>query len=118
MDSRHDWLAESAENYIAYLFAKTGLEIFGAGKWAADVVLHNREKNRWWRVEVKSTDSKKKPMRKSVSKLKDKAEILAEVVMLHGKFTVKFFKLKDGKRYGRPMIDPDDEELKFFIHNS
>lgn len=54
-DDSHDWLGDAAENYVRYCFARDGFEVFGSGKWAADLIVRNTDldEEKWWRVEVK-----------------------------------------------------------------
>ena len=73
MTSQHDWFADCAENYVAHLFARSNnFAIYGSGKWEADVVIHNRKTDKWLRIEVRSSNTKKTPARKKTSKLKNK----------------------------------------------
>lgn len=76
----HDWLGDAAENYVRYCFAREGFEVFGAGKWATDCAVHDKQTDKWYRVEVKSTDRPKRPIRPSVSNLSGRVDLLAEVI--------------------------------------
>lgn len=99
MTPQHDWFAECAENYIAYLFSQVeDFRVFGAGKWEADIAVCDKKTNKWIKIEVRSTDRKKKPTRKSAQKLKDKADMLAEVNLEKNTINVKLNKLVDGKK--------------------
>lgn len=108
----HDWLADCAENYIAYLCAHAGFEVFGAGKWGADVVVH--DKDGWWRIEVRSTDREKRPGNKAAQKLKGKAELLAEVKFSSGRIDVRIYQLTDGIK-GARIENPAQKEFQDFI---
>ena len=55
-DDRHDWFGDLAETYVCYLAAREGLEVFGAGKWTADVAIHDKDTRQLFRVEVRATD--------------------------------------------------------------
>src|SRR3989338_7291287 len=82
---QHDWLADVGEKYVAYLFSRDKrFEVFGSGKWDADCVLHDKKLNKWIRIEVKSSDSKK-----SFSEVRGPAKrrVLTQV----GKFEALFF---------------------------
>lgn len=76
----HDWLGDAAENYVRYCFAREGFEVFGAGKWSTDCAVHDKETDKWYRVEVKSTDRPKRPLRPGRANLAGHADLLAEVV--------------------------------------
>jgi hypothetical protein len=80
-DDRHDWFAEAAEAFVGYLFAANNFEVFGRSKWGADLAIHSRKSNFWIRCEVRSLDKKGKPKRKKPAKLKNRAEVIAEVTL-------------------------------------
>lgn len=114
-DDRHDWLGDAAESYVAYCFASAqGFEVFGAGKWTADIVVHDTKDDRWWRIEVKSTDKEKpgkKYERKDLAKkLAKKADILTQVSFKKGEVSIKIGKLSTeyGCEHVTPVRDPGD----------
>jgi len=74
-NARFDWLADAAEAYVAYCFSRDGFEVFGAGKWEADLIVRHQklEDKKWLRVEVKSG-----PVRRWKRFIK-KADLYAEV---------------------------------------
>lgn len=110
----HDWLADCAENYVAYLGAHADFEVFGASKWGADVVFHEKKKGGWWRVEVRSTDRDKKPTKKPIRKLRGKAELLANVVFHSNAINTTIYRLRDGKK-GHSIKNPTTRELRHFL---
>lgn len=92
MDARHDWLGDAAESYVAYCFACEGFEVFGAGKWTADLVIRDAKRNEWWRIEVKSTD-RLTPRRYKFKELAKKADIFAQVVFKKGTIVLNLGRL-------------------------
>jgi len=74
-DDSHDWLGDAVESYVRYCFARDGFEVFGAGKWAADLIVRNTglDEEKWWRVEVKSGHAP------SLETMARKAELCAKV---------------------------------------
>jgi|GEM_PF-3507921 len=115
----HDWFGDCAESYVAYLFAKAGFEVFGAGKWTADLAVHDRN-NKWLRIEVRSADRNKKPAKKPARKLKDRAEFLAEVRLIEfGRVQFEISRLRDGEslKETREKIN-SERELKTYIEKN
>ena len=118
MTSAHDWFADCAENYTAFLFARSNnFAVFGSGKWEADVVIQNKITNKWLRIEVRSSSVKKKPLRKKPSKLKDKADILTEIILKDNVIHVKFNKLTEGKKteHLKSLNDPNINEMESWL---
>ena len=81
----HDWLGEAAENYVRYLFAREGFQVFAGSKWGADCSIHypgNTKK--WWRIEVRSTDrdGRGAPRPKSKTKLNKIADFVVNVKLM------------------------------------
>lgn len=93
-DDRHDWFGDVAESFVCYRFAKAGFEVFGASKWGADCVIRHPFNDKYYRVEVKGADNKKRPAAK-YSKIKDKAELLARVSLEGEKLVLKLCWVKD-----------------------
>lgn len=77
-NASHDWFADCAENFVAYLFSSAGFNVYGGNKWGADLVVKKNKK--WYLVEIRSTDAKDRPRKKSASKMQD-VNIYAEVVL-------------------------------------
>jgi hypothetical protein len=78
----HDWLGEAAENYVRYLFAREGFQVFAGSKWGADLAVHELNKaDRWWRIEVRSTDKdgKSAPNPKPKKKLLKIADFVVNI---------------------------------------
>ncbi len=116
--SQHDWFADCAENYVAYLFARLDdYAIYGSGKWEADVVINKRNSNKWLRIEVRSTDSKPHPIRKKPNKMINKTDILAEVTLKNGNINVTINKLTGGKKLEHPsrLLNPSKEEIATWL---
>ena len=91
-DDSHDWLGDVAENYVRYCFARDGFEVFGSGKWAADLIVRSTkfdDKKKWWRIEVKS--GRRVPSLKTMAK---KAELFARVKLEKGTISFSLKKLK------------------------
>ncbi len=112
----HDWFGDCSESYVAYLFAKAEFEVFGAGKWTADLAVHDKN-DKWWRIEVRSADRNKGPTKKPARKLKDKAEFLAEVRLIEfGRVQFEIYRLQEGKplKETREKIN-SEKELKIYI---
>lgn len=80
----HDWLGDAAEDYVRYCFARENFEVFGGGKWSTDCAVRDRETAKWYRVEVKSTDRPKRPIRPRIKHLLGRVDLLAEVVFGDG----------------------------------
>lgn len=79
----HDWLGEAAENYVRYVLAHEGFIVFAGSKWGADcAVYHPSNPNKWWRIEVRSTNKNKRPLVKSKEKIKKIADLVVEVRFL------------------------------------
>lgn len=77
----HDLLGEAAESYVRYIFATEGFEVYGDSKWGADCAALDRDKCRWYRIEIRSTDKiKGRPRKKPARKLKGKIDLIAEVI--------------------------------------
>lgn len=116
-NDRHDWFGDLAEDYVAYLAAREpALEVFGPGKWTADVAVHDRRTRRFFRIEVRATDHpSKRPSPKKTSKLAKIAEILAEVTMPEtSRLQVSFWKL-DSRGHKLPqsrLTDPNVGQLR------
>ena len=112
----HDWLGDAAEAYVRYCFAADDFEVFGSGKWAVDAAVRDRESGRWWRVEVKSTDHpQKRPGRKSLDQLSEKAELFAQVRIVRGKpITLRLTKLREDDR-GEGCFVEDKGDIKKFL---
>lgn len=117
MTAAHDYFADCAENFVSYLFAHAGFEVYGSGKWEADVVIRDKKDKRWLRIEVRSTDRDKTPLKKSASKLAGKAELYAEVrLKKDNQISYKIWFLTDkGMKVGKPAENYSIEELKKFI---
>lgn len=84
----HDWLGEAAENYVRYLFAREGFRVFAGSKWGADLAVHEMHKpNKWWCIEVRSTDKKGRgaPRPKSKAKLEKIADFVINVKLIKNK---------------------------------
>ena len=87
MNAQHDWLGDVAENYVGYCFAREDFEVFGSGKWTADLMVRDPQKSNrgagWLRVEVKSTDGNRWPWvkigRETRKKIFERSELYAEV---------------------------------------
>ncbi len=119
MTQQHDWLSKVGENYMAYLFSRDErFEVFGSGAWDADCAIHDKETNKWFRVEIKSSDSKESrkeirgPARKRLERQSDKYDLLAFVSIIDCKIKVELYK-KDGSKIENPTV----EQLKKFIKN-
>lgn len=114
MDARHDWLGDAAESYVAYCFASQGLEVFGAGKWTADLVVRDPKLDKWWRIEVKSTDRETR-RRYKFKLLAKKADIFAQVLFHRGSITLKLGRLSldSGLSDLREISEP--EEIRKFL---
>jgi len=79
----HDWLGEAAENYVRYLFAREGFQVFAGSKWGADLAIHRPGNlKKWWRIEVRSTDGKGRPNPKSKKRLKEIADFVVNVNLI------------------------------------
>lgn len=76
----HDWLEDAAEDYVRYYFAREGFEVFGAGKWSTDCAVHDKDTDKCYRIEAKSTDRPKRPIRPGRANLAGHANLLAEVI--------------------------------------
>ena len=117
-NDQHDWFGSLAENYVGYLAAREGLEVFGAGKWTADVAIHDKDSRRLFRVEVRATDRPRKPKAKSASKLACMAEVIAEVTMPdESRLRATFWKL-DSRGHKDPLtrlIDPSSGQLRRWL---
>ena len=61
---QHDWFGDLAEAYVGYIAVRDGLAVFGAGKWTADLAIHDPKAKRLFRVEVRATDRPGKNPRK------------------------------------------------------
>ena len=118
----HDWLGDAAENYVRYCFAREGFEVFGSGKWSTDMAVRDRMTNKWYRVEVKSTDRPHgRPVRPSVANLLGRVDLLVEVVFLRMSESVctslqmKIVAIgKDGKR-GVAAVVAKQGDLREFM---
>ncbi len=111
----HDWFGDCAESYVAYLFAKAGLEVFATGKWTADLAVHDRN-DHWRRIEVKSTDRNRPP--RNVHRLRNKkAEFLAEVRLVENdRIQLEMYQLQNGKRLVKTCRRINSaEELKDYV---
>lgn len=121
INSQHDWFADCAENYVAYLFARSNnLAIYGSGKWEADIIINNKKTNKWLRIEVRSSVTKDKPTQKSSKKLRDKSDILAEVILKNNLINVKLNKLIEGKKleYKKALVNPDINEIELWLEQN
>ncbi len=96
--SHNAWFGDAAESYVAYCFAREGLEVFGAGKWAADLAVCDKTKKgkdkKCLKIEVKSTVRKggwRSPIWRydNLKKLSNKADILATVCLNHESNSLK-----------------------------
>lgn len=76
----HDWLGEAAESYVRYLFAREGFQVFAGSKWGADLAVHEMKRpDKWWRIEVRSTDGRGRPHPKPKEKLMKIADFVVNV---------------------------------------
>lgn len=118
--ARHDWLGDAAESYVAYYFASPGFEVFGAGKWAADVVVRDLKIDRWWRVEVKSTDKQKPRHFKKADfrKFAKKAEIFVWVFFRNGNITMKAARLSARRGCGKLRDISKPKELREMLYKA
>lgn len=120
----HDWLGEAAEDFIAYLFSKAfnvdELEVFGGSRWGADCVLHHIPTDKYRRIEVKSSDSKRKfQMSGRLNKQLKKCDIFCFVAVKKNEnfsFDVSIWKVQKGKRVETSKItNPDTEQLRKYL---
>jgi hypothetical protein len=117
-DDRHDWFGDLAESYVSYLAAREGLEVFGAGKWTADVAIHERDSRQLFRVEVRATDRSRRPNPKPAYKLARTAEVIAEVTMpSESRLQASFWKLDSrGHKVARTRLDnPAPGQLRTWL---
>lgn len=62
MNESHDWLGEAAEHYVRYILAREGFLVFAGSKWDADCAFYRKDNpSRWWKIEVRSTDTRRWP---------------------------------------------------------
>ena len=114
-NASHDCFADCAENFVAYLFENAGFEVFSSSKWGADLAVHDRKDGSWWRIEIRSSSTGKKPRAKGSRRLKAIAEMLVEV-RLKGrrKLDITFYHLVDGNKNAR-IRNPSLERLVEFM---
>jgi hypothetical protein len=116
MTAAHDYFAECAENYIAYIFAHAGFEVYGSGKWAADVVARDKNTGKYYRIEVRSTDRDHSPKKKGASGLAGKAELYAEVRLKGRELDFQIWELTTaGIKKGKHLHNCSYEDLRDFI---
>lgn len=123
MNESHDWLGEAAENYVRYLFACEGFQVFAGSKWGADLAIHRPgNTKRWWRIEVRSTDRNKRPLKKRKERLKQIADFVVEVNLKAGlekcthSLKAVIYPVKKDGGYGKSDdIYIDDEERRVFF---
>lgn len=122
----HDWLGDAAEDYVRYCFAREGFEVFGSGKWSTDMAVRDRETNRWYRVEVKSTGRPHgKPLRPGADNLRGRVDLLVEVVFLaETDMACTSLQMiivsigKDGKRERNKTLIRTDGDLRAFLNKT
>lgn len=86
MNESHDWLGDAAENYVRYLFAREGFQVFAGSKWGADLAVHKLSNpDRWWRIEVRSTDGQGSPNPKPKERLLQIANFVVNVKLVKNK---------------------------------
>lgn len=113
----HDWLGDCAESYIAYLCTQADFEVFAGSKWGADLAIRDKLNNHWFRIEVKSTNTKKslsRFKRDAKNQLK-KAELFVLVRLSDNKLESEFYKLSKGEIIPEKIKNPTPSELIEFI---
>lgn len=110
-DDSHDWLGDAAENYVRYCFARDGFEVFGSGKWPADLIARHTEldEKKWWRVEVKSGHA---PSLKTMAR---KAELCAKVHIEKQTISFRLIKLKPESNRGEDCLVNEKGDIKRFL---
>lgn len=117
INQQHDWLSKVGENYVAYLFSRDDdFEVFGSGAWDADCAVRDKKTNRWFRIEVKTSNKKSSlkeirgKARRRLNNQNDKYDILCFVSFKDDKIYLELYR-KDGSK----KVNPAVKELREFI---
>lgn len=110
MNQQHDWLAKVGENYIAYLFSRDSrFEVFGSGMWDADCAVHDLINKKWFRIEIKTSNSKRSlkeirgPAKQRMIKQESKYDLICFVSVIEKQINVEFYR-KDKSKIENPTV--------------